>query len=329
MTSTLALAGLLAGAGLHGQDAAFDETYTTDPAARGWFATGTTNLFQWNVGSGALDVTWDSREPNSYFARPLGTVLTRTNDFCLVFDLKLADFTPNIDPAKNSGPFELGIGLINLTNATAAGFSRGGGNCPNLLDFAFFPDQGGPYSFGPSLTGVLVDRTSAYEGWLYADIPLALTTNDVFRVTMSFNSTAGTLRVEVLQNGASFGTLPSKRLPPGFTDFALDHLAVCSYSDTGQYPGWEGSLLAHGSVDNLSFAPWLPVKNLTAVRLGNAVAVRCDSHTGWLYTLERATDRQGWEAVSAPLPGTGAALILTDSSPPAPQGLYRVKAAKP
>ena len=56
----------------------FQENFTTDPAARNWRAFGTASLFHWNSTNQNLEVTWDSAQPNSYFHRPLGTVLTKT-----------------------------------------------------------------------------------------------------------------------------------------------------------------------------------------------------------------------------------------------------------
>ena len=327
LIATLALASTLALTPRETVGAAFDDDFATDPATRGWFATGTTRLFQWNPTTGALHATWDSREPNSCFARPLGVTLSRTNDFCLVFDLRLADVTPNIDPNKSSAAFQLAVGLIRLADATSPSFLRGAGYCPNLLDFSFFPDPGGPWSDGPTITAVLVDDTSF--GWLYEHSLVTLETNETYRVTMAFDAEAETLRTEVWRNGTRFHTLPVTRLPAGFTDFALDHLAVCSYSDAGQFPGWEGSILAHGAVDNVSFAPWLPVKRLTALPVAGGCGLRFDSHAGWLYTLERTTDWRQWQAVTAAQPGTDAPLTLTDPTPPGGNAGYRVRAAKP
>jgi hypothetical protein len=329
MKFTVALVGLLAGSGFQAGAGAFDDSFTTDPAASGWFAVGNTNLFRWDAAAGALAATWDSREPNSYFARPLGTVLTRTNDFCLVFDLKLTDFTPNIDPAKTNSAFQLSVGFINLASATAPGFHRGSGwESPNLCDFSFFPDPGGDWLYGPSLTAMIADGTGF--NWSSGGFSAAgLASNDVFRVTMSYRAAEGLLRTELLRNGEPFLALSPAKLSPNFTDFQFDHVAICSYNDAGQWPGWEGSLLAHGAVENVCFAPWLPVNDLTLLRTPTGCEVRFASHTNWLYTLQRTTDWQSWQGVTPATPGNDAALTLTDTNPPPASACYRVKAAKP
>lgn len=329
MKSAFALAGLLASFSLRAEAAAFDDSFATDPAASGWFAVGNTNLFSWNPSSGALDATWDSRQPNSYFVRPLGTPLTRTNDFCLVFDLKLTDLTPGIDPAKASAAFQIAVGLINLADATAPGFHRGSGyESPNICDFSFFPDPGGEWLYGPSITAMMCDQTAF--NWTSGGFdPNGLTTNDVFRVTMSFDADAGLLRTTLLRNGQPFLTIQPAKLSPSFKDYQFDHLAVCSYNDAGQWPGWEGSILAHGSLDNVSFAPWLPVKQISLVTKPGRCEASFDSHANWNYTLLRSTDLQSWQPVSPATPGNDAKLTLTDANPPSQTASYRVKAEKP
>jgi len=311
-----------------GSAAGFTETFTAHPATQGWFATGNSSLFAWDAPSGALAATWDSRQTNSYFARPLGQVLTRTNDFCLVFDLRLADVTPGINPAKASASFQLAVGLVRLADATAPGFHRGSGyESPNLCDFSFFPDPGGEWQYGPSLTTALIDGTGF--NWSAGGFsPTGLTTGDVFRVTMAYRAQDGKLRTEILRNGAPFLTVPPASLNAPFTDFQFDHVAVCSYNDAGQFPGYEGSLLAHGAVDNLTFLPALPVGDLHAVPTAGGCGVSFASELGWLYTLERKAGG-GWLPVVSSAPGTGEELTLSDPNPPAAMGLYRVRARVP
>lgn len=326
--SAAALLGALLVLPSSGLPAGFTETFTTDPAARGWFATGATHLFAWDADTGVLAATWDSREPNSYYARPLGVVLSRTNDFCLVFDLRLAEVIPGINPDRASASFQLAVGLVRLADATSPGFRRGSGfESPNVCDFSYFPDPGGDWQFGPSLTVTIADETGfnwAWDGFA----PDGLSTGAVYRVTLTYSAADEQLRATLLQDGAPFLTLPPTRFAAGFADFQLDHVAVCSYSDEGQFPGYEGSLLAHGAVDNVTFLPALPVGRTEATRVGEACAVRFASHVGWLYTLERQV-ADGWLAVVHNVPGTGGELTLTDPTPPAGMALYRVKATTP
>lgn len=328
MSVRSALASALLLAPLPAPAAGFTETFTTDPAAQGWFATGAPGLFSWQAGPASLAATWDSRLPNSYFAKPLGVVLTRTNDFCLVFDLRLADLTPGINPAKASASFQIAVGLIRLADATGPGFRRGSGfESPNLCDFSFFADPGGEWQYGPSITATMIDATGFNWSW-DGFAPTGLSTGDVFRVTMAYSAEEGKLRTEVLRNGAPFITVPTAWLTTQFTDFQLDHVAVCSYSDAGQFPGYEGSILAHGEVDNVTFLPLLPVSRARAVRQGGQCAVIFQSQSGWLYLLEKKASG-GWSPAGPTVPGTGEEMTLTDSDPSSAMSLYRVKAMAP
>src|SRR6266567_4657432 len=135
------------------------EDFSTDPAARDWRVFGDTNLFSWDAANQQLQVTWDSSQPNSYFYHPLGTTLSRNDDFSLAFDLRLADITPGVNTNK-SGGFELAVGLLNFSEATLTNFLRGTGtDSPDLVEFDFFPDTG----FGPTLWPTIISTNSAYS----------------------------------------------------------------------------------------------------------------------------------------------------------------------
>ena len=67
----------------------FTENFSADPLQNGWQIFGDTNLFQWDSTNQNLDVTWDSSQTNSYFYNPLGTILAKSDDFSLSFDLQL------------------------------------------------------------------------------------------------------------------------------------------------------------------------------------------------------------------------------------------------
>ena len=308
----------------------FIETFATDPADRGWFSSGSSNLFTWDGSIGAVHATWDSRAGNQYYARSLGVELSRTNDFCLVFDLNLADFTPGIDTNKNLSSFQLAVGLIRLADATAPGFHRGSGDeSPNLCDFSFFPDPGGDWQWGSSLTSALCDTTGSHwttNGFL----GVALTPGDTFRVTMAYHSGEDTLRTEVLRNGEPWQVIPPAGLSDKFTDFRLDHVAICSYGDAGQFPGYEGSLLAHGLVDTVAFLPALPVSEIHAISGPGGMGVGFSGFAGWKYTLERRGDGGAWQPVAASMAATDGPQTLVDAVPAGvPLRVYRVKAALP
>ena len=130
----LALAGMFAAVCHASTAATIHEDFSTDPAAQGWSVFGDTRLFRWSAINQNLEVTWDSSKPNSYFYIPIGTVLTRNDDFAFEFDLQLSD----IGTGNMPGPFELGIGFLNLAAATNASFQRAVYS-PNLAEFDYYP----------------------------------------------------------------------------------------------------------------------------------------------------------------------------------------------
>jgi hypothetical protein len=134
----------------------------------------------------------------------------------------------------------------------------------------------------------------------------------------------------ITTNGVSIGAISSVPLSPTFTDFRATAFALESYSDAGQDPRYGGSLLAHGTVDNIVFTvPAPPVQKITG-RLNNTQwQVSFTSRTNWLYTLESTTDFQAWIAVSPTTGGNGATLTLLDSRPLQGRAFYRARAERP
>src|SRR5436190_22357277 len=78
------------------------EDFAADPFSHGWQCFGSTNLFQWDATNHYLRVSWDSSQPNSYFYRPLDSILTRQDDFTLNFDLVLDDYQIGTTPGRLS-----------------------------------------------------------------------------------------------------------------------------------------------------------------------------------------------------------------------------------
>ncbi len=218
------------------------------------------------------------------------------------------------------------MGLINLAEATQAGFVRGTGlNSPDLAEFSFFPDPGGAWVWGPSLTAMCCDWTGT--NWSSGGFaPLGLSTNDLFHVDLAYSAAERVLRTSLTCNGQPYGTLADTTLGTNFLDFRLDHVAVCSYSDAGQDPAYAGSLLAHGVLDNIQVSITVPPPpDLAGGFVRGAWQVQFLSRTNRLYTLERTADFQSWIPVSPATAGIGANLVLKDPAAPAARAFYRVR----
>ena len=83
-----------------GGAATLQENFPGDPQQNGWRIFGDTNLFQWDSTNENLDVTWDSSQTNSYFYHSLGTIVAKSDDFSLSFDLQLSDIAIGVNPNK-------------------------------------------------------------------------------------------------------------------------------------------------------------------------------------------------------------------------------------
>ncbi len=308
--------------------ATITENFASDPLQHGWQVFGNPNLFHWNATNQSLEVTWDSTQPNSYFYQPLGTTVTRNDDFSIAFDLRLDDIGPGLAPNKPNS-FELALGFFNLNEATTTNFVRATGyDSPNLVEFDYFWDSGYGATVMPAIVGTNSDFN--YNGASdYAIYPL--TPGDWYHVQMTYTASNQTLVTTFTNLAQNSGRAISQLVNGAFSDYRVDTMTISSFSDAGQDPMWgEGSILAHGVVDNIAvLVPALPAQNLSGGFTNGQWQVQFSTRPNWLFTLERTTDFQTWTGVSPALPGVSGALALTDTNPPVSQALYRIRAARP
>jgi len=307
----------------HGQTA-FPENFAEDPASTGWRAVGDSTLFQWNEGNENLEVIWNSSTNNSYFLRPLGTILTKHDDFGFAFDLQLQNIAIGTTAGKPF-TFQLAVGFIDLDAATRTNFFRGTGmDSPNLVEFDYFPDSG----FGATVSPTVISSNMQFATSFNS--PLELTTNDWFHVALAYTASNQTLTTVMTRNADNFGPIQSVILGPNFTDFRVDSFAVSSYSDAGQDPQYAGSILAHGVIDNLVVAtPGPPVSNLRGNLVNGVWQLEFISRTNWSYALERTENWQSWLPASPNTPGVDGTMVLVDTNASVPKAFYRVRAEIP
>ena len=318
---------------------AVSQNFATDPLQSGWQEFGNTNLFHWNSTNQNLEVTWDSRETNSFFYIPLGTSLNRNDDFSINFDLLINDIISGIEPGKTGG-LEIGFGFFNFATATNTSFMRGSfGGAPNLFEFDYFPK--GYFEFGGQTFEVAATTTPTfistnsfdYAPTIFAPYIMELPTNIVVHVQMNFTAGNQTLVTSLTTNGGVLFQPPDIVLTDtnmsAFTasdDFRVDSFSITSYSSAGDD---FDSVFGHGIVDNVVISFPLPIENITGSLNNGAWQATFSSRSNWVYTLERTTDFQSWTAVSPSATGNGAVLLLQDSSPLSKNAFYRVGAARP
>lgn len=325
---------LLLAAALPVGAAVIEEDFATDPLARGWRVFGDSSLFQWNASNQNLDVTWDSSRSNSFLHLPLGTILGKSDTFSLSFEVRLSDIRLGNTPGKTN-EFQIAIGLIHHASAIRTNHYAGAGvstayGIRNAVEFDYFPDAG----FGETFTSVVVSTNNHI--YPAHNFPLKMTTGDTFRITLTYTAADQTLRTTATKNGAPFGPSPGNAFAElslvGKSDFRVDSFAITSYSDAIQAgpPQFHGSILAHGTVDNIRLA--LPPPAIAQVELSFANTTsqaEFTTVTNWLYTLERSHSLGQWFPVSETVTGTGARLLLIDSQPSADHSFYRVRAERP
>lgn len=295
-----------------GGGAVWWENFADDPLAHGWTSFGNSNLFQWNSTNQDLEVTWDSSSQNSYFQLPLGTLLTRHDDFSVALDLTLRDIAIGVNPEK-PGTFQIAFGFLNQASAHQTNFIRGtGADSPNLVEFNFFPDSG----FGPTVwpavfsSDAQLNYSGASDFSLY-DFPLGAPV----RFVLSYTASNQTASVSITTNGVLVGPVTSAPLMTNFTQFILDTFAISSYSDAGQSPAMPGSILAHGVVDNLVVSgPLPPVRRFQGAFISGTWNGSFQSRTNWNYVLQASEDLAAWTNLSGQIPGTGHKLTLTDTN---------------
>lgn len=301
------------------------ENFSTNPTNRSWSVYGDTNLFRWNTTNQTLAATWDSSKTNTYFQHSLGTILTKSDNFSLSFDLRLDDLAIGVSAGKPYS-FELCIGLQNSISATKSNFFRGNSAlCPNLAEFSYFPDSGYGATVWPTFTST--NSAFNYSGasdYTLVDLPFGTW----MHIAMNYTATNKTLTTAITTNGVSIGTLKSLKVSTNFTDFRVDTFAVKSYSDAGQNPNDSGSLLAHGAIDNLSITvPDSPVQNLRTIVTNAHWTAEFTSATNWSYALERTTNLSSWSETSVKTNGTGSTILLQDTNIfPGTAAFYRIKA---
>jgi hypothetical protein len=315
------------------------QNFATNPLQNGWQEFGNTNLFHWNSTNQNLEVTWDSRESNSFFYVPLGTSLTRNDDFTVNFDLLLNDIISGIEPGKIGG-LEIGFGFFNFATATNSTYMRGVfGGAPGLMEFDYFPK--GYFEFGGQTFEIAATTTPTfistnsfdYAPTIFAPYIMELPTNIVVHVQMNFTASSQTLVTALSTNGAILFQPPDVVLTDtnisGFTasdDYRVDTFSINSYSSAGDD---FDSVLGHGIVDNVVISFPLPIENFTGSFSNGVWQASFSTRSNWVYTLERTTDFQSWTTVSPSASGNGAVLLLQDSTALPQNAFYRVRATRP
>jgi hypothetical protein len=335
--SVLALASLC-GVMATARAATISEDFSSDPLQNGWQVFGNTNLFVWDATNHQLAVTWDSRQPNSYFYHPLVGHITRYDDFTIEFDLRLTDIASGVEPGK-TGPMQIGIGFQNYSVATNANYLRGYLMVSNIAEFCYYPygfydfGDGNIYPAPPTSVPSFVSSQSVASPSALKYYVLELPTNQVIHIRMAYTASNQTAVVMATTNGVPVSYVPALVLDSptnsnftGADDYNVDMFSITSYTSIGDD---YDSLLAHGVIANLQVNLPSPVQNLTGAFSNGVWVVQFNDKTNWQYSLGRTVDFATWEDVAGMVAGNGTDLLLQDTNAPAGWALYRVRATRP
>lgn len=288
------------------------EYFTNNPAQDGWQTFGDASLFQWDSTNDAMDVTWDSSQSNSYFYHPLGTTLTKADDFTVSFDIQLNDIAWTGYPV-------LAVGLFNYNDATNAGYSRPGVTTPNIFEYDYYPDDGlGAPNVAASLADMTVSATNFNDFYFIFDY-LPMDAGTTYQVRLMHAAGEASL-TGTMSTGDAVYTMMPNAFPGPITDFQLDTIAINNYEDDSD------PLLAHGTVGNFTVTMPPVVRNLAGAFSNGVWQALFGTYTGWTYTLERSTNLVSWSDVSAGAAGTGDVMTLFDTNSPPTQAYYTVRA---
>ena len=279
-------------------------------------------------------MTWDSSRLNSYLELPLGTQLTRRDDFSAELDLTFHDLAAGVDPAK-PGPFQVAFGFLNRSNAESARFIRGTAtDCPNLVEFNYFPDTGFGSTVWPSIysTNSVMNYRGSIDYSIF-DLPVDV----ALRISLAYTSSNETLTVTITHDGELVGPVTSTQLTTRergftrvFTAFEVDTFALASYSDAGQPAAYGGSVLAHATVKRIRVTtPPPPITRIEGIRGAGGWDVRFQSLSGWRYQLQACQRMDEWESVGDSVAGNDGPLVLHQPLSEAPPArFFRVVAER-
>jgi hypothetical protein len=296
---------------VRGSGTVFADDFIGNPFQNGWKIFGDTNLFNWNPTNRNVEVTWDATQSNSYFYHPLGTILAKDDAFTVSFDLQMSSV----------GGQQLAVGLLNFSEATNAGFSRGTANTPDLFEFDYFTDY---QDFSAALADMTVRSSHSSDIYfIYDNQPMDA--GVTYQIVLSHAANSPAIIGEVFTNGVLYTAMPLV-YPAPITDFRLDTLSVNSYRDSY----YAARPVSRGTVKNFVVTvPPPAIQNLAGGLTNNIWQTHFTGRTNWVYTLQRTTNFQTWADVWSLTNAMPGAVQLAETNSPADQAFYRIRAGRP
>ncbi|HXI83906.1 MAG TPA: PEP-CTERM sorting domain-containing protein [Verrucomicrobiae bacterium] len=341
------------------------ENFSSNPFGTWSFGIGdnSNNQFTWTNtpgvytgdSNGELDVHLNSSLPTARLQRPLGVMVTDTNDFTLT-----TRFSFHIISAPGEQGMQIAFGLVNssLTGGDRTGTSTNfnSDNTFHTVEFNYFPNVSTFFNSGPTLTPAVTgaqttsnaDAFGNFASIFGPDSDLGDNTNGVtelpqdvtLEATLAYDGASKTLALTVSQVNSN-GTLtlidtevPSMDLVAnGYNTnfpFRVDTLAIMAYQDgftTTNDPSLVADLRFQGFDFTTSASAPQPPGFVSISIVGTNVSLAFPTIATSLYDVQSRTDLASgsWSTIASNIVGTGGLVTNIDvGGAVVPRRFYRV-----
>ena len=333
--------------------ASLTESFSTDPFAHWSFGIGatdpSTNHFVWNQFAppaytgdalGRLEVHLNSSLPTVRLQRPLGVIVTDTDDFTLT-----TRFSFNLTSAPGDQFMQIAFGLVNsaLTGGDRTGtltnfFSD---NTFHAVEFNYFPNVSTFFGTGPTLAPAVFGAQIATNADAFANFisifgpesdlgdntngVTSLPQNVTLQAVLAYTATNRTLTLTMSQvNSNGTLTLLDTGLGPlnlgasGYNTnfpFKVDALAIMAYQD-GFTTTNDPSLIADLQFQEIVFttSAYQPPSFVTINVISTNVVLTFPTLSNSLYAVQASTalESNSWGTIASNIVGTGGIVTNTD-----------------
>ena len=307
---------------------------------------------------GELDVHLNSSLPTARFQRPLGVIVTDTDDFTLT-----ARFSFTITSAPEGQDMQIAFGLV---NSTSTGGNRTGtagvytdDDTFSTVEFDYFPNDN-PWdpTLTPTVFGAQEPGFDAFGNIGFVSFELAANTNGVtnlpqrvtLQATLAYSGATKSFTLSISQVNSN-GTLtlldtelPALDLPGGQSvystydtnfPFVVDTLAIMAYQDgftTTDNPSLVADLRFQKFDFTTSASPPQPPTDLSIKLIATNVLLTFSTISSNSYYVQSRTDlvSGSWSTIASNIMGTGGIATNIDfGAATVPQKFYRVGLSVP
>jgi len=329
------------------------EDFSSNPFNAWSFGIGDNSHTQFVWAGSALNVHVNSSLPTARLQRPLGVVVTDTDDFTLT-----TRFSFTVTSAPGDQGMQIAFGLVNssLTGGDRTGTlpNFGSDNFFDTVEFNYFPNVSTFFQTGPTLTPAVAGAQVSTNADAFANFAsifgpesnlgdntngvTALPQNVTLEAVLAYTATNKTLALTLSQvdsNGTvtllDTGLVPMNLVANGYNTnfpFKVDSLAIMAYHD-GFTTTDDPSLIAVLTFQGFDFTTsvYQPPHDVAIAIVGTNVMLTFSTISNSLYDVQACTDLVygAWSNIATNIVGTGGVVTNIDVGAAAlPEKFYRV-----